>query len=98
MDWYHQDADGALWIIVSYDFVIGNAVRATLRLDYDGHDLRGGWSPAYLNWDDGVRATDARIDLDPPDGLNIENVSRVSAAEIAAGWFLPHIAGWGERS
>ena len=40
-------------------FVVDNVVRKTLRLDYDGHSLRGGWSPAFLSWDDGVRAADA---------------------------------------
>lgn len=94
MDWYHEDADGSRWMIVSHDFVVGNAVRATLRLDYDGRGLRGGWSPACLNWDDGARAADAGIDTRPPDGLHVDDVARESAVQIAADWFAAHIAKW----
>jgi hypothetical protein len=43
-DWYHEDANGSPWMVVSYDFVVNHAIRATLRLDYDGTSLRGGWS------------------------------------------------------
>jgi hypothetical protein len=43
-DWYHQDDDGTLWLIASYDFTQGNHIYQTLRLDYDGRHLRGGWS------------------------------------------------------
>jgi hypothetical protein len=35
-DWYHQDEGGSLWMVASYDFVRGNGIYATLRLDYDG--------------------------------------------------------------
>jgi hypothetical protein len=94
MDWYYEDADGSLWMIISHDFVVSNVIRDTLRLDYDGRNLRGGWSPAYLNWDDGVRAADAGIDTGPPDGLHVDNVSRESAVQIAAEWFIVHIAKW----
>ena len=45
-EWYHADADGTLWMCVSFDFVTSNVITATLRLDWDGHSLRGGWSPA----------------------------------------------------
>jgi hypothetical protein len=91
-DWYHQDDDGSPWMSVSRDFVVDNVVRKTLRLDYDGHSLRGGWSPAFLNWDDGVRAADADIDTSPPDGLTIDDVSVAEAAVTAAEWFRRHIA------
>ena len=62
MDWYHRDADGTPWMIVSYDFVIDDRVDATLRLDYDGQGLCGGWSPAPVTADDAVRAGDIGID------------------------------------
>ncbi|TFV95286.1 hypothetical protein [Orlajensenia leifsoniae] len=90
--WYHFDEVGSPWMIVSHDFVVGDAVRKTLRLDYDGHSLRGGWSPACLNWDDGVRAADAHIDTSSPDGLAVDDVSVAAAAAVAAEWFRRRIA------
>jgi hypothetical protein len=93
-DWYHEDPDGTLWMVASYDFVVDNCVRKTLRLDYDGRNLRGGWSPACLNWDDGVRADDALIDTTPPDGLRIDEVSSNAAVDAASAWFKEHIERW----
>ncbi|WP_280448898.1 hypothetical protein [Nocardia brasiliensis] len=90
-DWYHADEDGTLWVTVSLDFVDSTGhIRDTLRVDYDGISLRGGWSPACLNWDDGVRANNAGIDTAPPDGLHRDNVAPVRAAHVAAEWFLAH--------
>ncbi len=60
-DWYHRDPDGALWMIASVDVVSDEGVTTTWRCDYDGRRLLAGRSPANLNWDDGVRATDAGI-------------------------------------
>jgi hypothetical protein len=91
-DWYHLAADGTLWMMVSCTFIADGQVVATLRLDYDGRSLGGGWSPANLNWDDGVRAIDAGIDTGPPDGLTADNVSCEESIDIAAEWFLAHIA------
>jgi hypothetical protein len=91
-DWYHEDADGAPWMIVSYDFVTDNVVRATLRVDYDGHSLRGCWSPAFLNWDDGVRAEGEHFDTGLPDGLIANDIGVRQAAELTATWLLSHIA------
>jgi len=61
---------------------------------YDGKDLRGGWSPACLNWDSGVPAHDAQIDTTPPDGLSADDVSPAAAAALAGQWFADHIARW----
>jgi hypothetical protein len=93
-DWYHDDPDGTPWTLISHDFMVGGGIRDTLRLDYDGKDLRGGWSPASLNWDSGVRAGDAQIDTTPPDGLSRDDVEPKEAAAIAAKWFAAHIAKW----
>jgi hypothetical protein len=69
--WLHQDADGIPWLLVSLDFTEANVVHDTLRLDFDGTGIRGGWSPAFLNWDDGVRAGSAGIDIAGQDGIEI---------------------------
>ncbi|QIS10609.1 hypothetical protein [Nocardia arthritidis] len=90
-DWYHADDDGTLWVIASLDLVDRNGhIHDTLRVDYDGTSLRGGWSPAGLNWDDGVRATSAGIDTSPPDGLCHDNIAPLEAAQTAAEWFIAH--------
>lgn len=86
-DWYHQDSDGSLWMCVSFDFIEGSSIAATLRLDYDGHRLRGGWSPGFLNWDDGVRAEEAGVETSAPEGLAQDVESPEMAARLAALWF-----------
>jgi hypothetical protein len=92
-DWYHRDANGALWMIVSYDLVDEqNRVRATLRCDFDGDRLKAGSSPGFLNWDDGVRADDAGMDLSALEALDARVTTPGSAAEIAAAWFHARIA------
>ena len=87
-----SDADGALWLCISRGYVEGGAIRRTLRLDYDGSSLRGGWSPACLNWDDGVRATDAGVETSTGDGLSADVSDPAEAAEIAGRWFDAHAA------
>ena len=32
-DWYHEDPDGRPWMIASHDFVVGNGIHDTLRID-----------------------------------------------------------------
>lgn len=93
-DWYPEDDDGTLWMVASYDFAHGNQIHATLRLDYDGRSLRGGWSPSCLNWDDGVRADDALIDTTGPDGLLLDCADSTTDAAAAAAWFQGHIDRW----
>ncbi|MEU8418738.1 hypothetical protein AB0C24_38555 [Amycolatopsis japonica] len=87
--WLHADDDGTPWLLVSQDIVEGDAVRDTLRLDFDARGIRGGWSPACLNWDDGVRAEEALIDLSGPDGLHYlaDRAPVEDLARRAAAWF-----------
>lgn len=94
--WLHEDDDGSRWLLVSADFVEENVVHDTLRLDVDGSRLLGGWSPAFLNWDDGVRAEEAGIDTGPPDGINIDmpGASPAELAHAAAEWFSLHRGAW----
>ena len=91
-DWYHEDPDGQPWMMVSFDFMERESVRDTLRVDYDGTSLKGGWSPACLNWDAETRAEEAHIDTSPPDGLDVEGMRDAQhAAAVAGEWFLGHI-------
>ena len=83
-DWYHQDSDGAQRVCISYHFVVDHGIRGTLRLDYDATAIRGGWSPASLNWDDGVRAEAAGVILTPPDGIARDGSTPLEAADAAA--------------
>ncbi|GAA5103815.1 hypothetical protein [Nocardia iowensis] len=87
-DWYYADDDGTLWVIASLDFVDSSGwIRDTLRVDYDGVSLRGGWSPTSILGDDGVRFTEAGIDTGP-DGLRRDNIAPLRAAQVAAEWFI----------
>jgi len=54
--WLHTDAEGHPWMLISLDFTEAGAVRDTLRLDFDGASIAGGWSPYFLNGDDAVKA------------------------------------------
>lgn len=91
-DWFHRDRDGTPWLMVSYDFVSDAGITATLRLDYDGQTLEGGWSPAYLNWDAGVRAREVPIDTTGPDGLASRPGSASEAVQYARAWLAERIA------
>jgi hypothetical protein len=51
------------------DIVRDGVCIRVLRLDFDGVEIKGGWSPACLNWDDGVRAGDAGIDTSSSEGI-----------------------------
>lgn len=67
----------------------------TLRIDFDGNSVRGGVSPANLNWDDGVRAADAGIDTRPPHGLEAVVTTPEEAAELVARWFRTQVLSYG---
>ncbi len=95
MVWPRSDVGGAPWLCVSLDFSEGNRIQRTLRLDFDGTSLRGGWSPGFLNWDDGVRAEDAGVDTLGPDGLALDTPDADEAGRTAGRWFDDHIARWG---
>ena len=94
--WLHEDPDGTQWLLVSCDFVIGTAVRDTLRLDVEQGRIAGGRSPACLNWDDGVRTEQAQIDLSPPEGICLHRVGVTpnDLAAAAAEWFARHFTEW----
>jgi hypothetical protein len=93
----HVDADGEPWMLVAMFFIVSTpgkaSVRAaTLRLDFDAAGIRGGPSPGNLNWDTGMRAELAKVDLTPPDGISVsaEGHTIRELAAIAAEWFQRH--------
>ncbi|HEV2121297.1 MAG TPA: hypothetical protein VGW38_00790, partial [Chloroflexota bacterium] len=90
MVWPRADSDGTPWLCVSMDVSRDGRIQRTFRVDYDGQDLVGGLSPAFLNWDDGVRATDAGIDTTPPLGISASGVEPEVAARLASDWFRQH--------
>jgi hypothetical protein len=90
-DWYHVDGQGRPWVMLSLDFVTDGVVRATLRLDFDGARIQGGWSPACLNWDAEVRAVEAGIDLTPPVGIEKRSEDPTLLADRAVEWFRWHL-------
>ncbi|WP_052314579.1 hypothetical protein [Nocardia thailandica] len=99
--WLHADDDGTPWLLVSLDIVEENAIRGTLRLDFDDHGIRGGWSPANLNWDGGVRAEEGVIDPAEPDSLTFSTAgsSVEYLARRAAEWFgMPKNRRWDGHS
>lgn len=85
-DWYHADYDCALWMTVSYDDIIDGQMVATWRVDFDGTELVAGRSPAYLNWDGGVRGRETVMSLVPPSGLIARVDSIEQPAREAATW------------
>jgi hypothetical protein len=92
--WEHRRGDGAPWLIVSTDFSVDRRIHDTLRLDFDGTSVCGGWSLHFLNGDDGVPAADCGVLTEPPDGLPPTSGDPASLAAIAAAWFEHHLATW----
>ncbi|GAB4062448.1 hypothetical protein GCM10028777_02200 [Angustibacter speluncae] len=83
--WLHADPDGRPWMLVSMDIVRRKAVVATPRMDVDRRGARGGYSPGYLNWDDGVRAEHAGIDTSEAPGAHFD--AGAGLVEQVASWF-----------
>lgn len=92
--WLHTDADGHPWMLISLDFTEARAVRDTLRLDFDGTSIAGGWSPYFLNGDEGVRAEAASIALAPPDGIQLSDRAPAELVDAARRWFDEHWKNW----
>jgi len=91
--WIHESEGIGAWLLVSLDLVKDNVVERTLRLDFDGTGIAGGWSPSALNWDDGVPATEAGIDVQEPDGILVRSRagSPVALGSLAGDWFEKHL-------
>ena len=88
--WLHDDNDGTPWLIASLSFGEGTSVHSTLRLDFDGASIRGGWSQYNLNGDDGVRASDADVDFLGEDGIDVTSGGPEKLAALAREWFEHH--------
>jgi hypothetical protein len=95
--WLHRDPDGSPWLIASRD-LHSHTGSATLRLDFDGSSILGGWSPAGLNWDDGVRGRDAGLVGDGADEIFLQDPDPALLASEAAAWFSRHISVWFDGS
>jgi hypothetical protein len=97
---FHEGADGRIWLMAYIDLVQDGRIRDTLRLDFDERGIRGGRSPAFLDWDDGVRAEDADVDAGPPDGVDVSGDGRSpeQLACIAGEWFAGHHRRWADSA
>ena len=85
--WFHTDERQVQWLLVSLTLSHEGRVRRTVRLDVDTKGIRGGDSPAHLNWDSGVRAEDARIDFSPPRGIRLDGDGVAVLGRAALEWF-----------
>ncbi|HEX4519553.1 MAG TPA: hypothetical protein VH063_08250 [Gaiellaceae bacterium] len=90
LDVWPRGTESEPWLCVSSDFIYQGRVCDTLRLDFDGTSIAGGWSLYFLNGDDGVRAHDAGVDTRPPDGIEVEDGSPSDLARTASEWFKRH--------
>lgn len=91
--WLHnRPNDQSPWMLVSLSFFLegkGGVVK-TLRLDFDGLSIKGGWSPSNLNWDAEVPAEEAGVNLSEPDGICRTGANPDELARLAASWFKHH--------
>jgi hypothetical protein len=92
--WRHVDEDGSPWLIISADFIVDGAVRGTLRLDFDGASMKGGWSRFLLNGDDGLRAELAGVDFNGADGYSKAFEDVAEASLDVRHWFEHHYEAW----
>jgi hypothetical protein len=60
-------------LCISLDFVEGNVIYRTLRLDFDGATMKGGWSPGRI----GATLQDC--------SLRVEKIVRVDCGDVAGG-------------
>jgi hypothetical protein len=94
--------DGNPWLFMAARAPRGNGpllngVPAdTLRLDYDGWSIRGGWGPpAPGPGPDGIaQALYVGVNTRPPDGLEYSSSSPAVLAGMAAAWLLDHQSRW----
>jgi hypothetical protein len=84
--WLHT-TEHRPWLIASVDVVRDRHIERTWRIDFDQSAVEGGLSPASLNWDDGVSASEAGINTDPPLGLPLTTGTPEDLAELVAEWF-----------
>jgi hypothetical protein len=88
--WLHADAEGRRWRLIALDFAEAGAVRDTLDLDFDGASIAVGWSPSFLNGDEGIKAEVANIFVASPDGIQLGGSTRGELADAARHWFDAH--------
>jgi hypothetical protein len=88
--WLHTSSENKPWLLVSMSYINEGVVNKTLRLDFDGNCITGGWSLHNLNGDDGVPAALAGVSIDPPDGIFATNLPPADLGIIAAEWFRCH--------
>jgi hypothetical protein len=88
-----ESRDGRSWLLVHIDLDKEGRPVKTMRLDFDEYGIRGGRSPASLNWDVDVPAVEAGVDLRPPEGISVpRSASPVEElAGRAADWFEWHL-------
>lgn len=91
--WLHNlPREKTPWMLVSLSISEKEkaGVSKTLRLDFDGLSIKGGWSPSNLNWDAEVPAEEAGIALVEPDGICRTGANPGELAHLAAIWFKHH--------
>lgn len=96
--WLWRDTDSTPWLLVSLDYFENDVYKNSLRLDFDGTMIAGGWSPKCLNGDVDVRAEVAGVDLTPPDGIRMSSRSPEDLADAARAWFDDHLRRWCART
>ncbi len=92
--WPRELKDGTPWLLLSLDLPLnGSHIEAVARLDFMGDTVRGGYSPAFLNWDSELTAGEAGIEVSGPAGLDLTDSVETLAAETVR-WFADRADGW----